>query len=432
MRSTQPFILALFIAACGSDSTPGPGPGVTGIEVSANIETDTTFTNDQTYVLTNHIFVKNATLTIEPGTTILGMQGTSLVVTPSGRLIAEGTKEKPIVFTSGAGIGFREPGNWGGVILLGNAPINVGANNNIEGFPNSGNTVYGGNDANHNCGSLRYVRIEFAGFKLSEGNEINGLTVGGCGKQTRLDFIQVHKGNDDGIEFFGGNADIKHVVITQPDDDGLDADFGWTGRVQYLIVQQNQTVGEFGFEFDNNKDNNDALPRTAPVIFNATLVGSNAEPQQAGKVQKPMLLRRGTAATMRNLVVTHFADGAIDLFDSATFTQANDGALSVENSFFFDNANDQNSGWPATFEESDDGFNEATFFTAAPLDNTFASNPELVAPLNLTAPNFAPGAGSPVLAGAVAPEDAFFDSVTFLGAIGTDDWTTGWTAYPAN
>src|SRR5262249_7456948 len=128
------------------------------------------------------------------------------------KLIAEGTRQAPIVFTSGQPVGTRESGDWGGVILLGNAPINVkNGTNNIEGFPNSPDTVYGGNDPQHNCGSLKFVRIEYAGYELSKDNEINGLTLGGCGKQTKLDFIQIHKGADDGVECFGGNADIKHL-----------------------------------------------------------------------------------------------------------------------------------------------------------------------------------------------------------------------------
>ncbi len=162
-----------------------------------------------------------------------GNADTSLVVTTTARLEAVGTAAAPIVFTSNEPVGQRGPGNWGGIVLLGNAPLNVeGGSESIEGFPaGAERTVYGGADAAHDFGTLKYARVEFAGFELERDNELNALTVGGCGTGTEIDYVQVHLGADDGVEMFGGTADLRHIVITQPDDDGLDWDFGWTGTV---------------------------------------------------------------------------------------------------------------------------------------------------------------------------------------------------------
>lgn len=334
------------------------GAGST-VEVNADITTNTTWTADHTYVLKGHIFVRDAKLTIEAGTVIRGDSNSSLVITSTAKIEAEGTVADPIVFTSSKDTG-AAPGDWGGVVLLGTAPINVaGGVDNIEGFAASTTgTEYGGTDTDHDCGSLEYVRIEYAGFELSADNELNGLTVGACGGDTKLDYIQIHRGADDGVEFFGGTAGISHLVVTQPDDDGLDWDFGWTGLAQFIVVQQSATSGNMGFESDSNKNDNEASPRSAPTIWNVTLVGSDAEPGTAAKLQAAMHLRRGTAGDMGNFVITHFADFAIDVDGTSSAAQAEAGALSVHDSYFFDNANDVEDGFPAGFDDGDAGEND--------------------------------------------------------------------------
>ena len=449
-------ILALPLVACGGDDDgdggggddPGTpdGGGDDVVMVSADIEEDTTWTADRTYVLARHVFVRGGTLTIEAGTTVKGQNDTSLVVTTGGRLVARGSASEPVVFTSAQPEGGRATGDWGGVVLLGLAPINVaGGTESIEGFAaGTQGTTFGGEDAAHDCGALEYVRIEFAGFELSQDNELNGLTVAGCGADTVLDHIQVHLGQDDGIEFFGGTADLRHAVITQPDDDGLDWDMGWTGRVQYLIVQQNAVVGNYGFESDSNENNADATPRSHPVLWNVTLIGSDAAPGEAGKEQGAMLLRRGTAAEVNNAVIAHFADFAVDVAGYASVLQAEAGDLGIASSYFHRNARDIDAGFPAGFDVADGtendceapapgctGFDEQAFFEAEELGNTWA-DPELTAPLDLASPDFAPAAGSPVLEGGATPPSGFDSSATFIGAIGETDWTAGWTAYPAD
>jgi hypothetical protein len=342
-----PLSCALLAFACGSDDgdadetadggtggTPGTGgnggtPGTGGnVDFEGEIAAPTTWTADKTYTLTGHVFVRS-TLTIQAGTRILGKAGSSIVVTQDGTIDAQGTADAPIVFTSASPEGSREAGDWGGVVLLGRAPINVdGGNEKIEGFADTETrTGYGGDDPAHNCGTLKYVRIEFAGYELAPDNELNGLSVGACGAGTELDYVQIHKGADDGIEFFGGTASIKHLLVTQADDDSIDWDYGWVGSAQWVIAQQSGLAGDNGIEADNQKDDNDAEPRSNPAIWNLTLVGSNAGPGGAAKSQKGMTLRRGTAAEIRNALIVGFADAPYNIADEATVAQIDAGEL---------------------------------------------------------------------------------------------------------
>lgn len=405
-------------------------------EVSADITKDTIWKSGAKVTLNQHTHVVGAVLTIEPGVTVYGKQGTSLVIPTTGRLVAEGTKEQPIVFTSSKAAGSRAPGDWGGVVLLGLAPINVsGGTEKIEGFPStaSGLTVYGGNKADHDCGSLKYARIEFAGYELAKDNELNGLTMGGCGTGTKIDYVQVHKGNDDGIEVFGGTVDLKHVVVSQVDDDGIDWDYGWVGRVQFAVIQQSKITGDNGMECDSNKNNNDAEPRSMPTIWNLSIIGSDAEPGKAGKTQTAAIFRTGTGVDIGNAIFAHQADFAINVATKASAAQATAGKLTVHDSLFFDIAN---SNWPTSDTKGDDdeGFDEQAFFEKTEHKNTFGTDPMLTDATNMTAPNFTPKAGSPALTGgATPPAGGFFDTAaTFRGAFGSVDWTAGWTSYPNN
>lgn len=433
-RLTLLFSGCLLATACGdeggSDQDFDDGDPNT-IEVFEDISADTTWSSDKTYVLYSNVFVRDAVLTIEPGTVIKGEPNSSLIITNTAQIMAEGRADAPIVMTSNQPEGSQAAGDWGGLVLLGKAPINVtGGSDSIEGFAaGTEGTEYGGNDASHNCGTLQYARIEFAGFELSTDNELNGLTVGACGSETVLDYIQVHKGADDGVEFFGGTAGITHALITQPDDDGLDWDFGWTGQVQFLIVQQNSIVGNNAIEADSNKDDNDAEPRSAPTLWNVTFVGSDAEPGEAGKYQQGIHFRRGTAAMVHNLIMMHFADSPIDVDGESSVSQADEGKLVVANSLFFDNANSED--WPAEEGEDDNdgGFLEGDYFKGAELANRFM-DPMLGDPTNLEAPDFLPLAESPALVDGATPGSGFDASATFVGAMGSQDWTMGWTAYP--
>ncbi|HSP81722.1 MAG TPA: hypothetical protein VLQ93_24595 [Myxococcaceae bacterium] len=441
-------LCSLSLLACGE-----PEPQETpDNDVTQNITQDTTWTADKVYTLKGYIFVESGTLTIEPGTKILGQEGSALVVTRNAKLNAVGTADKPIVFTSARAEGQRAAGDWGGVVLLGKARINVsGGENTVEGFfATSGDekTKYGGTDDTHDCGKLKYARIEFAGYELAEDNELNGLTTGACGSRTELDYIQVHMGADDGVEMFGGTANLKHLVITQPDDDGLDYDLGYQGKVQYLVVQQNATVGNRAIEASSNKSDNSAQPQSMPEIWNATFIGSN-RPAGTKPTQEGVVFNTGAGVKLNNAIVAFFADKAVDVDGAASVALFEAGNLAIHNTFFYDNKDDTTSIPYAANPKKDsagavvdedvsrlaDGsiFKEPEQFLGASATNQVV-NPQLTDALNLTAPNFAPQAGSPALnqENAAVPPAGFDTSATFVGAVGQSNWLAGWTAFPEN
>lgn len=400
-------------------------PAATEITVSSDIDADTTWTSGTTVFLSTLIVVKNnATLTIEPGVTVKGDNGSALVISRGAKINAAGTAASPIVFTSSKAEGSRAAGDWGGVVLLGNASINLaGGEGNIEGMPAGPASLYGGTDDASSCGSLKYVRIEFAGYVFGTDNELNGLSVGGCGSATELDFIQSHLGKDDGVEMFGGTANIKHLLVTQVTDDSLDYDQGWRGNVQFLAIQQSSSVGDKAIEGDNLKDVVDSTPRSRPTVFNATIVGSGANAEQGG-----LHIRRGAGLTLKNSIIANFQAGAVDLDGAAVPALVGDSTLDFSNIDFFGNGADQ---FPADTNDAD--FDEAAYFgnTAkgfVTVDPQFAST-------SLTAPNFATANTAVQSGGATPPSGGFFDTAaTYHGAFAPTgaSWTAGWTSFPAN
>lgn len=443
---------ALLVAACGGGSGLGDDdpttpdafvppidtpPGVTRVDVpGGDIDGNTTWTADKLYVLNGYVFVTSGTLTIEAGTVVQGMNGSALTITKNAKLNAVGTADKPIVFTSSGATPMS--GDWGGLVLAGKAPINVtGGTNNLEGFATSyGDRIaYGGADAAHDCGKLKYARIEYAGFALAVDNELNGLTLAGCGTATQVDYVQVHLGLDDGVEIFGGTVNVSHIVISQPDDDALDWDRGWAGKGQFIVIQQRLGRGDKAIEADNNNNNNELLPRSAPELWNLTMIGADGA---ASDPQGGMHLRRGTAGKVNNAVVMGFTRFAVDVDGSSSVAQFNGGALTVKNTYFV-KATNATAVWPANFDVSNGNQNdcpaggtcldEATAI-GGDASNKIDINPMLTDAKNITAPNWKPAAGSPVLTGCGTPTAGLDQSATFCGAIGTTDWTAGWTRYP--
>lgn len=449
MRNTLLAALAgLALTACPAQMTnPGPTGGGTAqqttlVDVTEPITTATTWTKDKKYVLKSIIHVDGAVLTIEPGTTIAGDRGSALIVTRTGQLIAEGTAAAPIVFTANFPEGMRGVGNnnWGGLLLNGKAALNVtGGDNKAEGLADEPRNRYGGGatpDDAHSCGKLRYVRVEFAGQPLSANDELNGLTLNACGTGTVVDYVQIHRGIDDGIELFGGSVNLKHLVITGSDDDGLDWDQGWTGKAQFLVVQQLPGRGNHGIEADSNRASQDALPRSSPTLFNVTLVGRAPDSSDPGEGRsRGVVLRVGTAGLINNAIVTNFNDWAMFVDGSNSQARWTDGSLTVKNSIFFKNpmAAFQNVK-PSNLTDGGvvaDNFDEEMALLAPSLSNRQV-DPLLAQATVVTSPVFKPLMDSPALTnGGTPPNDGFFDvTATFVGAVGTTDWTTGWTAYP--
>jgi hypothetical protein len=420
------------------------------VDVTTDITADATWTKANDYFLLNPVFVRApATLTIEPGTRLLGDKAGigTLIVERGAKLIAVGTREEPIVMTSAQPIGTRNTQDWGGLIINGAAPINVPGGEAIG----EGDTgAYGGTNPADNSGELRFVRVEFAGIEFSPDNELNGIAFQGVGNGTKAEFVQVHRNKDDGIEFFGGTVDLKYALVTGAADDSFDWTDGWTGRGQFWIAQQYGNDADQGFENDNNGENNDLEPRSNGRVYNFTLVG-DPDFDLGDESDIGMLLREGTSGQYYNGIVTGFKEEAVEIDDASTFQMGVDGRLKVDNSIFWRN----NGNATDATQFSDDADEDAPFTTRqfimgeAPASNLQQSNalvdPMLRDPFNTAAPDFRPKAGSPVdsLGPAIPPNDGFFDVALFIGAMGqakdfneTDpylsNWLQGWTNYAIN
>lgn len=413
------------------------------IVVTGNITSDYFMTANNTYLLKGLVRVQaGAALHIEAGTTIYGANdgspdpASALIIKPGGKIIANGTAENPIVFTSE----FTKPGSsqnptygdWGGIIILGNAPINVpGGTAAIEG-PGD---IFGGNNPDDNSGILRYMRVEYTGFAYSLNNEINGLTFGGVGRGTIVEYIQVSFCGDDSFEWFGGNVNAKYLISHRAWDDDFDTDFGYTGKLQFLIAIRDPEVADQstsnGFESDNDGSGSTSEPRTSPEWWNVTLIGPRVTP---GSVINPlygrgMHLRRSSLNKITNAVIIGWPRG-VRLDGVNTIQGAINNNMWINNSIIAGYNN-------TALDTANAGglnFNVNTWFTNSS-GRTFVTNEEvmLTDPFNLDNPNITPLPGSPVLTGgATPPDDGFFDvTATSLGAIEEGkDWTAGWTYFP--
>ncbi|MCF6361650.1 MAG: hypothetical protein L3J29_12920 [Cyclobacteriaceae bacterium] len=259
-------------AACTTENEPSPEVLTSENEViSGAITANATWTADNIYELASKVVVEDGiTLTIEAGTIIKGRTGvgslaTGLIIARGGKLIAEGTAAKPIIFTSiednikigqlmGSNLTSEDVEKWGGLIMLGKAPIsaeNGDTESQIEGIPASDTFgAYGGDVANDNSGSLKYVSVRHGGALIGDGNEINGITLGGVGNGTIMDFIEVYATLDDGIEFFGGTVNVTNVIISHQQDDGIDIDMNYAGTITNFLVQHGGNSTDEGLEID--------------------------------------------------------------------------------------------------------------------------------------------------------------------------------------
>jgi hypothetical protein len=415
------------------------------VVVSGNITTNTTWGPPNTYILSGFVYVKGgAELTILPGTIIKGEKSTkgSLIITRGSKIIADGTATQPIIFTSNEPLGARTYGDWGGLIILGNAPVNVpGGFGVIEGGVDNaaGDGQYGGNNAADNSGVLRYVRIEFPGIAFVPNSEINGLTFGAVGNQTLVDFVQVSYSGDDSFEWFGGTVNCKHLIAFRGLDDDFDTDFGFSGNVQFGIAQRDPNVadvsGSNGFESDNDATGTMATPFTQPIFSNITLVGPKSMPGTTinPNYKRAAHLRRNTRCSIYNSILTGYPTGLfIDGTVAATETNAINNDLQIENNIVAGNDNNLTVISGSTFDIT-------TWYNNPTRSNALFTNSSdilLQDPFNLSNPNMTPVAGSPALNTAAFTNarlnNSFFDVVSFKGAMDANDWTLGWTNFNPN
>ncbi|AKD58833.1 cell shape-determining protein MreB [Spirosoma radiotolerans] len=426
-------------------------------EITGDITADTKWTADKIYYLRGFVQVKApATLTIEAGTIIKGggkevdpagkQQGATLIILPGAKINAVGTASAPIVFTSNKAAGSRNYGDWGGVVIFGKAPVNQPSATGFEGgLPG---TVGSYSDVNDNSGVMQYVRIEFGGIALLANSEINGLSLYGVGAGTTLDHIQVSYSGDDSYEWFGGTVNAKNLIAFRGWDDDWDTDWGWSGKVQYGLSLRDTDVADQsasnGFESDNFNPGlpatgpNAGLPLTAGVFANMSNFAFSGAPSNApaskgsGPYQSGMHLRRNTSLSIFNSLIVGYPEGLrLDAPTGTTGTldNATSGALQLHGVVIANTTTPVRGAGAITDAQAQAFFNTAAYKNQIIASSDVAKLLLNSASFNLTAPNFLPQAGSPLLTGAIwdgKGADAFFTKEPFIGAFGTTDWTKGW------
>lgn len=417
------------------------------VNVSGDITVNTTWTKNNEYLLNGFIYVKNgATLTIEPGTLIKGDKASkaTIIVTRTGKINAAGTAAEPIVFTSNQPAGSRAPGDWGGIILLGNAPENfkdttslspltiVQKDGVIEGGVDNaaGDGKFGGTNPADNSGVLSYVRIEFPGVAFQPNNEINGLTMGGVGSGTTLNHIQISYSGDDSYEWFGGTVNADHLIAFRGTDDDFDTDNGFGGKVQFGVSFRDAGISDLaaggasnGFESDNDAGGSSNTPVTAAVFSNMTIIGprENSGTDLTGQnFKRGAHIRRNSRQSIFNSLFVGFPTG-LYIDGSAAQTNVTNGDLSFKYNTF--------AGCPKMEKAYDSAFVANAANNISLLAAT--TDAQLTAPYNAAAPNAVPATGSPVLSGADftnAKLTSGFTTVTYRGAFGANDtWANSWT-----
>jgi hypothetical protein len=461
------------------------------ITLSGKITKDTTlYAKDVNYLSGVVYITKGVTLTVEAGAKVLGKSGldvASLVITRGAKLIAKGTAEKPIIFTS-ASLN-PQSGDWGGIVILGTAKVNqtltwkgtaVAGLTSVEGGINDTEVGYGlagsgdaafptGNDAD-NSGILQYVRIEYAGYAYQPDNELNSLTMAGVGNGTTIDHIQVTYAKDDAYEWFGGTVNCKYLIAYKTQDDDFDTDFGYAGNVQFGIVLRDSAIADIStseaFESDNDGKGSTLSPKTSAVFSNITAIGPRIDPTY-GKgnslYRAGAHIRRNTGISIMNSIIAGWPV-AIQ-FDASTGTAVDknidDSTIRIRNTTFAGNTENIKytvSGTPTGASSA----SLLTWFSNPFYGNTILNTAgpdvlKLIQPFNYTNPDFTPFANANTSTANIAStlgtlgiglhldyskngaftdsklQNAFFEKVTFRGAVAASGvnqtWWKGWTTW---
>ena len=423
----------------------------------AVVSNDLTLTNGNLYELDGTVFVGTdagpdaanpfpasvqASLTIEPGVTLFGLNGEdALVVSRGSEIFSNGTAGAPVVMTSKQDLlgtaTATSRGQWGGVVLNGRAPINDCEDGNTNGdgdlIPGTvecekdgegGSGLFGGNDASDSSGSITYTRVQYAGFLFSTDDELNGIAFQGVGNGTNISHIQIHNNADDGVEFFGGDVNAKYVVVTGAGDDSIDWTDGWTGNLQYAIVVQTDGDANRAIEGDNRGGDGAIIPQSNPWISNFTFVTNFTEvPDGADDGIK---MREGTSGRVMNGVVVGYVGEGFDFDAPADFsveypTEDPSTRPVILSTYLAANG-------ASADGNVDDGDSEAIF--AADPNNTEEASGSLVADSDGTGVALLPNAAAQAVTAADTDRgEGFFDDVDYIGAIkdDSDNWYVGWT-----
>lgn len=427
------------VAACpagttdmGSQVAAKPACLVKGTYLNSNI----TLNAGNAYVLEGDVRIGGdnadvSTLTIDPGVTVYGSAGSYVVISRGSKIFAKGSAAQPIVFTS-LNIQNPVPGDWGGLVITGNARINnckgaaTACENTVEGITTNAPKFGGAND-DDNSGVMSYVRSEYAGFTISPDNELNSITFYAVGRGTQVDHIEAYKGADDGVELFGGTVNLKYVVSIDNDDDGLDWDMGWTGNAQFVLVEViNATEADpNGIEADNLKSPMTAEPRSNPTLSNVTVIAQPGNP----KILSGINFRRGTGVKMYNSIVKGAFQACINIDDEETFkfggAQDANGVVTQTGLVMANSIVNCDNGVHFKIDAAKDLWNTQSWFTSQAALNNYVVSPELK--------GWMPEDGGPALDTGITPPAVVgnfqFTPVDYVGAFSQyadEDWTAGW------
>ncbi|WP_316787162.1 hypothetical protein [Pedobacter frigiditerrae] len=452
--------VGVFFASCSKNTVEediNPPVDANTVEVTGDLTASATWSASKIYVLKGNVFVtNNATLTIEPGTIIKGDKGTkgALIITRGAKIMAVGTAEKPIVFTSSIAAGARSHGDWGGVILLGKGLNNLGTSVTIEGISDASEKAkHGGTDNADNSGVMKYVRIEYAGIALGPDNEINGLTFGSVGSGTTIDYVEVYRSGDDAFEWFGGAVNCTHLLAIDSWDDDFDTDNGFSGKVQFGLAQRLSVTadvsGSNGFESDNNATGTNATPQTSAVFSNMTILGPVGQGSVNANFQHGAQVRRNSAISIFNSVFANYTEGifiddALPASPATENSQANlvAGRTVIANNLIYGCNSKSNQikasnatalGVVTPLLTASNVF-EPSLASSTLITDAYKYSADLVTAVSgkIGTPNFTVVAGSAAASGALftnAKLTSGFTSVAYKGAFGTDNWASGWASF---
>ncbi|WP_104385563.1 hypothetical protein [Sphingobacterium sp. HMA12] len=445
--SSKWFALALVatsmsIASCSKSDPnpvdPNPNPGNGDVEViEGKITSNKVLSASKTYLLKGYVQVMDgATLEIPAGTIIKGEKATkaALIVEKGGKLKANGTADKPIVFTSDQTAGNRNIGDWSGIIICGKSTVNSadGTSQYESGVLGANVATYGGGTnpvLNDNSGELTYARIEFAGNAIQTDKEINGLTLCAVGSETKIHHIQVSYGGDDAFEFFGGTVNATHLIAYRSTDDDFDFDQGYSGKIQYGISIKDPIISDGagtsrGIELENKAAVANSM-YSKPVLSNFTFIGPGTEGND--KHGASVHFGLNSRMVLANSIIVGAKTNAIEFNSDFPAAELKAGRSILSNNMVFGTAANYSLKDVTSFGSVADltgylnGFGDFTVANVAAAGLTSTS---------ISAPNLLLKSDSPALGKAKYEGDlASFTKETFIGAMGATDWTKGWASW---
>lgn len=450
-------VLVIALSSCKKDSSnPIDEPTLPpeSLIISGDIKSDLVLKENSSYTLKGRVYVKNnAVLTIPAGTHVLvetsatAADKGALIVSRGSKLIVNGTRERPVVFTSSASA--KTPGDWIGILILGKASTNgSGGMLHVGGLAANADNQFGGTDDTDNSGSIKYLRLEYAGGLNPAQEEewaldmASGLSLNGVGSGTIIENVMVKHSRDDAFQFVGGTVNARYLLAYNNGDDNFDFDRGYRGKLQF-IISYNPTASAVairanGMESLNDKDASGAIPYTRPVISNMTIIGPQGTDADMTHQSQGIYIRKNTRFNVQNSIIAGYSNGGLMLCPKTKPLLVNNQGSefkynliysdSAERSFTYDNGS---SGVTITPDPEVAGY-------ATQMQENLIQKPSLnrnkivgitelrLNGLYLSAPDLAPAAGSPALSSANlsgADFSTFFTAATHIGAIGTDNWT---------